>query len=312
MEKMLKHMSDGCRNFFEGILSKNGKGLLISLPFFWLILFFLAPFFIILNISFAELVVDAPPFKSLYGWLDGNILSIRLNINNYVYLFSDSIYLVAFLNSLKIAFISTLFCLLIGYPMAYAICRSSPAMRMALLMMVMLPFWTSFLIRVYAWIGMLGKQGVVNNFLMALGVIQEPLKILNTDFAVCLGIVYSYLPFMILPLYASIVKVDASLLEAAFDLGCRPFRSFLTVTLPLTFSGIVAGSVLVFIPAVGEFVIPELLGGPDSLMIGRVIWNEFFANRDWPVASALAISLIVILVVPFMLFQKFRLNRGEA
>jgi putrescine transport system permease protein len=312
MERMLKNARDIFRNFRESFLSKNGKALLISLPFFWLLLFFLAPFFIILNISFAELVIDAPPFKSLYEWLDGNILSIRLNINNYVYLFSDSIYLVAFLNSLKIASVSTLFCLVIGYPMAYAICRVSPAMRMALLMMVMLPFWTSFLIRVYAWIGMLGKQGVVNNFLMALGVIQEPLKILNTDFAVCLGIIYSYLPFMILPLYASIVKIDASLLEAAFDLGCRPFRSFLTVTLPLTFSGIVAGSVLVFIPAVGEFVIPELLGGPDSLMIGRVIWNEFFVNRDWPVASALAISLIVILVVPFMLFQKFRLNRGEA
>ncbi|OJV47003.1 MAG: putrescine ABC transporter permease PotH [Alphaproteobacteria bacterium 43-37] len=309
---MLKNVSDILRDFFESFLSKRGNGLLISFPFFWLLLFFLAPFFIILNISFAEIVVGAPPFKSLYQWLDGNILSIRLNINNYVYLFADSIYVVALLNSVKIALISTFLCLLFGYPMAYAICRASPAMRMALLMMVMLPFWTSFLIRVYAWIGMLGKQGVVNNFLMSIGLIHEPLKILNTDFAVCLGIVYSYLPFMILPLYASIVKVDSSLLEAAFDLGCRPFRSFLTVTLPLTLSGIVAGSVLVFIPAVGEFVIPELLGGPDSLMIGRVIWNEFFTNRDWPVASALAISLIVILVVPFMLFQKFRSSRGEA
>ena len=312
MERILKNMRGIFRNFLESFLSRNGKSLLISLPFIWLFLFFLAPFLIILNISFAEIVINTPPFKSLYEWLDGNILSIRLDLNNYAYLFADSIYLVAFLNSLKVAFISTLFCLLIGYPMAYAICRSSPALRMALLMMVMLPFWTSFLIRVYAWIGMLGKQGVVNNFLMALGLIHEPLKILNTDFAVCLGIIYSYLPFMILPLYASIVKIDSSLLEAAFDLGCRPFRAFLTVTLPLTLSGIVAGSVLVFIPAVGEFVIPELLGGPDSLMIGRVIWNEFFVNRDWPVASALAIALIVILVVPFMLFQKFRLNRGEA
>lgn len=294
-----------------GLLSKRGKWLMISMPYLWLLLFFLAPFFIILHISFAELAIGTPPFRPLYEWMDGHVLSIHLNLHNYTYLFADSIYITAFLNSLHVASLATLISLLIGYPMAYAITNATPAMRTTLLMLVMLPFWTSFLIRVYAWIGMLGKHGIVNNILMGIGLIDEPLKILNTNFAVCLGIVYSYLPFMILPLYAALEKVDVSLLEAASDLGCRPFKSFLKITLPLTFGSILAGSTLVFIPAVGEFVIPELLGGPDSLMIGRVIWNEFFTNRDWPVACALAILLILILVVPFMLFQRLKVSRGE-
>ena len=297
------------QKFFEEtihFLSKRGQSLVIFVPYLWLLLFFMTPFFIILKMSFAELAVQVPPFKALCQIIDDNTLSVRLHLGNYLRLFTDSIYIEAFLNSLHVAFLATFISLLIGYPMAYAITRATPAWQMSLIMMVMLPFWTSFLIRIYAWIGMLGKHGIFNNFLMWLGLIEEPLKLLHTDWAVCLGLVYSYLPFMILPIYALLEKIEPALLEAASDLGCRPFKSFIKVTLPLTWSGIVAGSMLVFIPAVGEFVIPELLGGPDTLMIGRVIWHEFFINRDWPVASAIAILLTVILVLPFMLFQKLR------
>jgi putrescine transport system permease protein len=212
----------------------------------------------------------------------------------------------AYLNSIKIALISTIIALMIGYPIAYYIARSSESRRNMLLMLIILPFWTSFLLRVYAWIGFLKSNGVVNNFLLRTGLISEPLVMLQTDFAVYIGIVYNYLPFMILPLYANLVKLDSTLLEASSDLGARPIVTFFTVTLPLSFPGIIAGSMLVLIPTIGEFVIPSLLGGPDTLMIGRVLWDEFFSNRDWPVASAVAIAMLVVLVIPIMILRKAR------
>jgi putrescine transport system permease protein len=231
------------------------------------------------------------------------MLEIKLTIANYAFLFEDALYKNAYINSLKIAGISTILCLLLGYPMAYGMARSKPSTRNILLLLVVLPFWTSFLLRVYAWIGLLKNNGVINNILISLGIIDEPIVMMQTDFAVYLGIVYSYLPFMILPLYSTLEKMDLTLLEAAADLGCRPTKAFLKITLPLSLPGIVAGCMLVFIPAVGEYVIPALLGGPDTLMIGRVLWDEFFANRDWPVASAVAIAMLLLLVVPIMIFQ---------
>ena len=285
-------------------LLRRWGGFLVGLPpYAWLLLFFLVPFLIVLKISFSEIQTAVPPYQPLIAWADDAVLQIRINLGNYRYLVSDELYIAAYLNSLKIAAISTICCLLIGYPMAYAIARSSKGMRNPLLMLVVLPFWTSFLIRVYAWMGILKNEGLLNAFLLATGLIKEPLQILETDWAVYIGIVYSYLPFMVLPLYATLEKMDLSLLEAAADLGCRPFRAFLSVTLPLSIPGMVAGSMLVFIPAVGEFVIPDLLGGPDTLMIGRVLWGEFFDNRDWPVASAVAVAMLVLLVAPIMIFQ---------
>ncbi len=224
----------------------------------------------------------------------------------------DSLYLDAFGNSLRVAAVSTLICLLIGYPMALGIARARERLRVPLLLLVVLPFWTSFLIRVYAWIGILKGNGLVNNLLMGLGWIDTPLKLLHTDFALYLGIVYGYLPFMVLPLYATLSRMDNSLLEAAADLGCRPLSAFWRVTVPLSIPGIVAGSLLVFVPAVGEFVIPDLLGGPDSLMIGKLLWSEFFNNRDWPVAAALAVALLALLVVPVLLFERYREKEAEA
>jgi putrescine transport system permease protein len=226
-----------------------------------------------------------------------------VNFNNYAFLFTDSLYISAFLNSIKVAFISTLLCLLIGYPIAYGIARSTATTRNILLLLVVLPFWTSLLLRVYAWIGLLKANGVINNVLIWLGVIHEPITMLYTPFAMYVGIVYSYLPFLILPLYANLEKMDWQLLEAAEDLGCRPWQAFYKITLPLSRNGVLAGSMLVFIPAVGEFVIPALLGGPNALMIGRVLWDEFFSNRAWPVASAVAI-LLLILLVPFMMWYQ--------
>ncbi|MEQ9812411.1 MAG: ABC transporter permease subunit [Azospirillaceae bacterium] len=284
--------------FFAG--SRRG---VILVPYLWLLLFFLVPFLIVLKISLSEYAISQPPYTPLLEWVDGIYLEIRLNFGNYLYLVEDDLYAISYLNSVKIAAISTLLTLILGYPMAYAIARSDAKIRTALLMLVILPFWTSFLIRVYAWIGILKDNGVINNVLIWLGVIDQPIQMLQTDFAVYVGITYSYLPFMILPLYATLQKLDISLLEAAADLGCPPWRTFLTVTLPLSLPGVVAGSLLVFIPAVGEFVIPALLGGPDTLMIGRVLWQEFFNNRDWPVASAVAIAILLLLVVPMVIFQ---------
>lgn len=224
----------------------------------------------------------------------------------------DDLYWMSYLTSLKVAAISTLLCLLIGYPMAYAIARSRESTRNILLLLVILPFWTSFLLRVYAWIGLLKNNGFINNTLMALGIIDQPIQMMQTDFAVYLGIVYSYLPFMILPLYTTLVKLDLTLLEAAADLGSRPWEAFLKITLPLSVPGIIAGCMLVFIPAIGEFVIPSLLGDPGMLMIGKVLWTEFFNNRDWPVASAVAIALLLLLVIPIMIFQHFQESGGGA
>jgi len=281
-----------------------GRNLVVAVPYFWLLLFFLVPFIIVLKISFSEARIGIPPYAPLLSWADGHLVQIKLNFATFTTMIEDSLYWKAYLNSIKVAAISTVFCLLIGYPMAYAIARAQSTWRHILLMMVILPFWTSFLLRVYAWIGILKNNGLINNFLMWLGVIDTPIVMIQTDFAIYIGIVYSYLPFMILPLYSNLEKMDLTLLEAAADLGSRPFKAFLTITLPLSMPGIVAGSMLVFIPAVGEFVIPELLGPSDSLMIGKVLWSVFFTKRDWPTACAVAIALLLLLVIPIVLLQR--------
>jgi putrescine transport system permease protein len=285
-------------------LGLQGRALVIAVPVLWLLVFFLIPFLVVAKISLSEAAIALPPYLPILDW-DGEFATLTLNLGTYGYLFSDPLYLNATLFSIKVAFISAVLALLVGYPMAYSIARSPEPRRTVLLMLVMLPFWTSFLLRVYAWQGFLRSNGVINNFLMWAGVIDAPLVMLQTDFAVYLGIVYTYLPFMILPLYANLVRLEQSLLEASADLGARPLVTFATVTLPLSLPGIVAGFMLVFVPAIGEFVIPELLGGPDTLMIGRVLWSEFFSNRDWPVASAVAIAMLVVLVIPIMILRGF-------
>lgn len=288
----------------------------IWLPYLWLLAFFLAPFAIVLKISFSEIVVAMPPYRPTFELADGlavlwqNIQ--KFSFENYLFLTEDSLYWKAYLSSLQIAVISTLLTLAIGYPLAYGIARSPRSIRFVLLMLVVLPFWTSFLIRVYAWIGILKKQGLLNQFLLYIGVIDTPLTILNTNVAVYIGIVYSYLPFMVLPLYAALEKQDESLLEAAEDLGCTKFRAFWSITFPLSLPGVVAGCFLVFIPAVGEFVIPYLLGGADTLMIGKQLWTDFFANRDWPVSSAVAVVLLLLLVLPIVYFQQSQARAQEA
>jgi putrescine transport system permease protein len=289
----------------------TGRRLVAGIPTLWLLLLFLVPFIIVFRISFSEVRLAIPPYTPLISWHHGRA-SLELHASAYSFLFTDPLYISSYLYSLKVAAVSTLCCLLIGYPMAYAIARSAPATRSVLLMLIVLPFWTSFLLRVYAWIGLLQNNGVINNTLLYLGVIHRPLVLLQTDFAVYIGIVYSYLPFMILPLYANLEKHDPTLLEAAADLGARPLRAFLAITLPQSVAGIVAGSLLVFIPAVGEYVIPTLLGRADQLMIGRVLSDEFFENRDWPVASAVAIVMLLLLVLPIMLFQRFERRELES
>jgi putrescine transport system permease protein len=281
----------------------SGKRLLISIPYGWLLLFLLVPFGFVLKISLAMAEIALPPFTELWQW-DGSALRVTLQLGNYQFLLSDPLYLLAYLNSVKIAAISTFLCLLLGYPMAYAIARMPPNSRNIWLLAIILPSWTSFLIRIYAWIGILKNNGLLNNLLLWLGVLEEPLQLLHTEFAVYLGIVYAYLPFMVLPLYTNLVKLDTTLLEAAADLGARPWKVFVRVTLPLSRSGIIAGSLLVFIPAVGEFVIPELLGGPGTLMIGKVLWQEFFNNRDWPIASAVAMVMLGFLLIPITFFHR--------
>ncbi|AGE27984.1 MULTISPECIES: ABC transporter permease subunit [Pseudomonas] len=287
-------------------LVPNGKQVVIGIPFLWLFLFFALPFFIVLKISFAEADVAIPPYTEIYTYVEQK-LQVVLNLANYSLLAGDELYIAAYLGSLKMAFFSTLLCLLIGYPMAYAIATARKEMQTVLVLLIMMPTWTAILIRVYAWMGILSNNGLLNGFLMSMGLISEPLQILNTNIAVYIGVVYSYLPFMILPLYANLVKHDQSLLEAASDLGSSTFNSFWKITVPLSKNGIIAGCMLVFIPVVGEFVIPELLGGPETLMIGKVLWQEFFNNRDWPVASALAVVMLAILIVPIILF-----NRSQA
>jgi putrescine transport system permease protein len=283
--------------------NQRARRLVMGIPLVWLILLFLLPFLIVLKLSFSQEQLSIPPYAPFLQWVNGLPHAV-LHINNYTFLFTDPLYISAYLYSVKVALVSTLLCLLLGYPMAYVIARAAGTARSVLLMLIILPFWTSFLLRVYAWIGLLKHNGVINNILMYLGVIHQPLTMLQTDFAVYVGIVYSYLPFMILPLYSNLEKHDVALLEAAADLGARPFTAFLRVTLPQSVPGIIAGSLLVFIPAVGEYVVPSLLGRTDQLMIGRVLSDEFFENRDWPLASAVAILMLLLLVVPIMLFQR--------
>jgi len=305
-------MWNAIQAIWRRLTTQAGRKAVIGIPYGWLLIFFLVPFLIVLKISFSNVVLAMPPVEPILTWGRDQVLQIRVNLSNYTFVFSDRLYVAAFANSLRVAAVSTLLALLIGYPMAYGIARAQGAWRNILFLLVSLPFFTSFLLRVYAWIGLLGRGGPVNAILMHLGLIQEPIQLLQTDFAVYLGMVYSYLPFMVLPLYSAIEKLDLTLLEAAADLGCRPSKAFFAVTLPLTREGILAGCLLVFIPAVGEYVIPALLGGPDTLMIGRVVWDEFFANRDWPVASALAIVLLLILSVFVLLLQKVQAGEEEA
>ncbi|MBF9232597.1 ABC transporter permease subunit [Microvirga alba] len=287
----------------NGSPQQFGRQAVTAVPMLWLLVFFALPFVFVMKISLAEADIAVPPYTALLTWVDNKILSIHIDLSKYLFLFEDSLYLAAYLGSLKIAAVSTIFCLFIAFPIALFIARQKPETRIFWLALVMLPFWTSMLLRVYAWIGILQSNGIINSVLLELGLIHEPLALLQTDFAVYLGIIYSYLPFMVLPLYATLEKLDETLIEASADLGARPTTSFLTVTLPLALPGVVAGCVMVFVPAVGEFVIPALMGGPDTLMIGRVLWDEFFSNRDWPMASAVAIVMLIVLVVPVMLLR---------
>lgn len=302
MKKSLARTGDGRRRWIRWALAP---------PYFWLLLFFLTPFAIILKISFADPLVAQPPFTDLLDWSASGLARIQATLDNYAFLFQDSFYAVIYLSSLKMAAIGTLLCLVLGYPMAYFIVRQRGAWRNLLLLAVILPFWISFLLRVYAWIGLLNTRGVINTVLTSLGWIGKPLPLIYNDFAVYLGIVYSYLPFMILPLYANLERLDLSLHDAAADLGARRWQVFVDVTLPLSLPGIVAGCLLVFIPAIGEFVIPALLGGADTLMIGRVLWDEFFINRDWPVASAVSVVLLLILILPLIWFQHMQARQSE-
>ncbi len=279
------------------------RAAVLALPWLWAALFLLLPLALVLKISFAEAQVSVPPYSDFFERLDGAIVGVKTTFANYQLLFSDSLYVRAYFSSSWIAFVSTLLTLLLGYPMAYAIARAPAQRRNLLLVLIILPFWTSFLVRIYAWMGLLRPTGIINTALQSLGMIDAPLQLLNTSGAVYLGIVYAYLPFMVLPLYARLEKLDGALLEAAADLGAKPWQVFLHVTLPLSLPGVLAGCLLVFIPAVGEFVIPDLLGGADTLMIGKVLWAEFFSNRDWPMSAAVTMVLLVVLVAPIMLFQ---------
>ena len=292
------------------------RWLLISVPYLWLFVFFLVPFFIVFKISLSDMATAIPPYTPVLdlsaGWEGIKEFFSELDFENYAFIFNDALYVNAYGVSLRIAFISTLITLAVGYPIAYGMARAPKEWQPMLLMLVILPFWTSFLIRVYAWIGILKPEGLLNHFLMSFGLIAQPLSILHTETAVYIGIVYSYLPFMILPLYASLEKINPSLLEAAADLGSPPWKAFWQVTVPLSMPGVLAGCFLVFIPAVGEFVIPDLLGGSSTLMIGKTLWGEFFSNRDWPVASAVAVVLLLVLVVPIVLFQRSQEKQREA
>ena len=278
-----------------------GRAAVIGLPFAFLLTFFLAPFLVVLKISVSEM--ETVVFKDLLVWADG-ALRLQLKFSNYIAIFEDDLYFRSYLSSIWFAALTTVIALAIAYPFAYFLARSPAERRPALLMLVMLPFWTSFLLRVYAWKMLLADHGVFNNLALFLGLIDAPVKMMNTPFSLVLGMVYTYLPFMILPLYANLVKMDLRLLEAAQDLGATPWQAFWRITVPLSKSGVVAGSMLVFIPCVGEFVIPELLGGPETLMIGRVLWDEFFSNNDWPMASSVAVVMILLVIVPIALFSK--------
>lgn len=289
---------------------------LIAVPYLWLLALFLVPFLIVLKISLSDTALAIPPYAPTLdfsgGWAAIKAFLAELDFENFEFLTTDDLYWKAYLSSLKIAAISTVLTLLVGYPLAYAMARSDESWRPTLLMLVILPFWTSFLIRVYSWMGVLAQEGYLNQLLLGLGLIAEPLTILNTNTAVYIGIVYTYLPFMVLPIYATLERMDVSLLEAAEDLGCSRLQAFWLITIPLSRPGIIAGCFLVFIPTLGEFVIPSLLGGSRTLMIGKVLWEEFFSNRDWPVASAVAVILLLILIIPIILFQRNEQKQREA
>ena len=274
--------------------------LTVAIPYIWLLVFFLAPFAIILKISTADPIIAQPPFTPTFD--DAGVL--LATADNYKFLLADKLYIITYLKSVSMAATATILCLLLGFPMAYGIARAGSAARSILLLLVILPFWISFLLRVYAWMGLLNNHGLINNFLMWLGIIDAPLQLIYTDFAIYIGLVYSYLPFMILPLYAILERMDLDLVDAALDLGARPSQAFWDVTWPLARPGVIAGCLLVFIPAMGEYVIPYLLGGPEALMIGRVLFDEFFVNRDWPLASSVAIVLLMMLVVPIVFLQR--------
>jgi putrescine transport system permease protein len=295
-----------------------GRVGLIAAPYFWLVFFFFIPFLMVVKLSLSDMALAMPPYSPQIDWSKGwsglGAFLAGLDGENFGRLTKDELYLAAYANSLKVAMVSTILLVLVGYPIAYGMARAPKDLRSTLVMFVILPFWTSFLIRVYAWIGILRPEGFLNGFLISLGLVSpdDPLRILSTQTAVYIGIVYSYLPFMVLPLYASLEKMDETLLEAANDLGAPSWKAFWLVTLPISLPGVIAGSLLCFIPIMGEFVIPDLLGGADTLMIGRVIWVEFFSNRDWPTASAVAVILLVTLIMPIVLYQQTQARELEA
>jgi len=299
--------------FMRGIVTEklglHGRHLVIGVPYLWLLICLLLPFFLVLKISFADMEVGNP-FGTLLSYADGALM-LKLKLSNYLYLLEDDLYVLTYLSSIKYAAITTVGCLLIGYPFSYFMARAKPRFRPGLLMLVMLPFWTSFLLRIYAWKGILANNGLLNDLLMSLGLIQAPWHMMNTPFSLLIGMIYAYLPFMILPLYSNLVKMDVRLLEAAADLGATPWQTFWRITVPLSKSGIVAGSMLVFIPCIGEYVIPELLGGPQTLMIGHVLWDEFFSNNDWPTASAVTVVVILLILVPMGIFNKYQSQQQE-
>ena len=293
------------------LLERPGRWLIILPPLLFLTVFFLIPFAFAFKISLAGTAPRVPPFTDVLTRTADGHLQLSVSLANFKYLLTDEVYGVAYLYSLKTAFFSTLICLALGYPMAYAISRASKTTQSLLLLIIILPFWTSFLLRVYALEGIIRDGGILNTVLLKLGLVSQPLKIMRTSVAVYLGIIYSYLPFMVLPLFATLEKLDNTLLEAAADLGSPPWRAFIDVTVPQSIPGVIAGSMLVFIPAVGEFVIPSLLGGPDNLMIGRVLWDEFFSNHDWPVASAVAIAFLLLLAGPIAIYQYYNVRQQE-
>jgi putrescine transport system permease protein len=277
---------------------KPNENYALFIPYTWVLLFLLFPFLILIKISLSDYVFDMPPFSPIFLWVDHQYLRIELFFSNYTFFFKDILYLKVYIESILTALLATCIAICISYPFAYAIYKSSPKIRTFLILLIILPFYTSFLLRVYAWIGLLGSHGAINSLLIGIGIINEPIRLLYTKFAVVIGIVYCYLPFIILPLYVSLEKMNREYLEAAYDLGCHPLKAFFTITIPLTKNGLIAGFILMFIPAIGEFVIPEILGGSNTLMIGRIVWNEFFNNRDWPFAAAIAILMFVCVVIP--------------
>ena len=294
------------KNAFLNFIS--GRMLIIGVPYLWFIILAAIPLLIVLKISLSTM--EMASVSNMVDWSNG-WPKVTLNFESYQFILKDALYVKTYLSSIKYALITTIICLIIGYPFAYFMARAPKHMQPTLLMLIMLPFWTSFLLRIYAWKTLLVNNGIINNALISLGVISEPISMMNTPFSLIIGMVYSYLPFMILPLYANLSKLDIRYLEAAADLGTSPLKTFWLVTVPLSKAGIIAGSMLVFIPAIGEYVIPELLGGPNTLMIGRVLWDEFFSNNDWPMASAVAIVMILLILVPMALLNKYQSDQAS-